>query len=172
VDVPEVSIGFAPQPGPQSHFVYCPYDSIVVYGGARGGGKTYATLGEFWIHAETYGHAAKGLMIRRTREDLKDTRETAVEMFGNAARWQDKGSMFRFKSGAILYLAYLESDDDATHYQGWSLTRSTSRKSPSSRTRRRSSSCSPHCGRNWASAASSAPPAIPAVPATTGSRPG
>jgi hypothetical protein len=122
VDVPEVSIGFAPQPGPQSHFVYCPYD-IVVYGGARGGGKTYATLGEFWIHAETYGHAAKGLMIRRTREDLKDTRETAVEMFGNAARWQDKGSMFRFKSGAILYLAYLESDDDATHYQGWSLTR-------------------------------------------------
>jgi hypothetical protein len=32
---PEISIGFAPQPGPQTHFVYCPYD-IVVYGGARG----------------------------------------------------------------------------------------------------------------------------------------
>ncbi len=122
MDVPEISIGFAPQPGPQTHFVYCPYD-VIVYGGARGGGKTYATLGEFFIHAMTYGHAAKGLMIRRTREDLKDTRETAVEMFGNAARWTEKGNMFRFSSGAILYLAYLERDDDVMNYQGWSLTR-------------------------------------------------
>lgn len=122
MDVSTFQIGFAPQPGPQEHFVYCPYD-IVVYGGARGGGKTYATLGEFWIHAETFGHAAKGLMIRRTREDLKDTRELAVEMFGGAAKWQDKGSMFRFASGAILYLAYLENDADAQNYQGWSLTR-------------------------------------------------
>ncbi len=122
MDVPEISIGFAPQPGPQTHFVYCPYD-VIVYGGARGGGKTYATLGEFFIHAMTYGHAAKGLMIRRTREDLKDTRETAVEMFGNAAKWTEKGNMFRFSSGAILYLAYLERDDDVMNYQGWSLTR-------------------------------------------------
>jgi len=122
VDGAEVSIGFAPQDGPQTHFVYAPFD-IVVYGGARGGGKTYATLGEWWIHAETYGHAARGLMIRRTREDLKDTKESAVEMFGNAAKWTEKGNMFRFASGAILYLAYLERDEDAQNYQGWSLTR-------------------------------------------------
>ena len=52
---PTVRVSFAPQPGPQTAYIESPFD-IVVYGGARGGGKTYATLGEFWIHAETYGN--------------------------------------------------------------------------------------------------------------------
>jgi len=43
--------GFIPQPGPQHAFITCPAD-IVVYGGARGGGKSFATLGEFWLHAQ------------------------------------------------------------------------------------------------------------------------
>ena len=33
--------GFIPQPGPQVAYLKCPCD-IVVYGGARGGGKTFA----------------------------------------------------------------------------------------------------------------------------------
>ena len=47
----EVEPGFAPQPGPQTAFINCPAD-ITVYGGARGGGKTFGSLGDFWIHAE------------------------------------------------------------------------------------------------------------------------
>jgi hypothetical protein len=34
-----------PQPGPQSSFVTCPVFEIM-FGGARGGGKTDAVLGE------------------------------------------------------------------------------------------------------------------------------
>jgi len=46
-----------PQAGPQALFVAKPMESIfeVVYGGARGGGKTDATLGEFALHAKRYG---------------------------------------------------------------------------------------------------------------------
>jgi hypothetical protein len=117
-----VVIGFKPQPGPQVAFLRAPFD-IVVYGGARGGGKSYATLGEFWLHAERHGPDAKGLMIRKTREDLKDTIEVALQMYGSAAQWSDQKKVFRFQNGAVLHMAYLESDSDAQNYQGWSLTR-------------------------------------------------
>lgn len=117
-----VTLSFRPQPGPQSAFIACPAD-IVVYGGSRGGGKTYAVLGEFWIHAEEFGLGARGLIVRKSREDLKDTITTAAQMYGNAARWIEKGAYFRFRNGAKLYAAYLEKDRDADHYQGWNLTR-------------------------------------------------
>jgi terminase large subunit-like protein len=117
-----VRISFAPQPGPQTAYIESPFD-ITVYGGARGGGKTFGSLGDFFIHALDYGESARGLMIRKTREDLKDTIAIATTMFGLAAKWTDKGAFFNFFNGARLYCAYLENDADAEHYQGWSLTR-------------------------------------------------
>ena len=117
-----VVIGFKPQPGPQVAFLQSPFD-ITVYGGARGGGKSYATLGEFWLHADKWGQHARGLMVRKTREDLKDTIDTATIMYGNAADWNEQKKFFRFKNGAVLHMAYLETDTDAQNYQGWSLTR-------------------------------------------------
>ena len=118
----KIVTGFKPQPGPQHHFLTCPAD-IVVYGGARGGGKSFASLGEFWCHAEDWGPAAKGLMLRRSREDLKDTIDVARQMYGDAAEWKDKEKQFRFRNGAVFHMAYLENDADAMNYQGWSLTR-------------------------------------------------
>jgi hypothetical protein len=118
----KVVIGFKPQPGPQVAFLRAPFD-IVVYGGARGGGKSYASLGEFWLHADRWGLHAKGLMIRKTREDLKDTIEIATTMYGSAAKYDGQQKWFRFTNGALLHMAYLESDADAQNYQGWSLTR-------------------------------------------------
>jgi hypothetical protein len=119
---PEVEFGFIPQPGPQTAFCDCPAD-IVVFGGARGGGKTYATLGEWWIHSEDYGPDAKGLMIRKTREDLKDTIAEGMAMYGAAASWKERQGFFQMANGARLQCAYLENDQDAQNYQGWSLTR-------------------------------------------------
>jgi hypothetical protein len=117
-----VSLGFVPQAGPQTAYIHSPFD-ITVMGGARGGGKTHGSLGDFWIHAEQYGQRAVGLMIRKTREDLKDTIRTGRLMYGAAAKYFKSGNYFLFSNGAILYCAYLENEDDAQHYQGWSLTR-------------------------------------------------
>lgn len=117
-----VKHGFIPQKGPQAAFVTSPCD-ITVYGGARGGGKTHGSLGDFWIHAELYHERATGLIVRKTREDLKDTIATGTKMYGAAAHYKEKGSYFQFRNGARLYCAYLENEDDAQHYQGWSLTR-------------------------------------------------
>ena len=47
-----------------------------------------------------------------------------MSLYGNAAVWRSHdGSYFDFKNGARLYMAYLENERDAEHYQGWSLTR-------------------------------------------------
>jgi len=113
---------FVPQAA-QVPYITSPAD-ITVFGGARGGGKTYGSLGDFWLHAEMHGPHAKGLMLRKTREDLKDTIATGIELYGNAAEWrQHDGQYFSFRNGARLYMAYLENERDAEHYQGWSLTR-------------------------------------------------
>lgn len=117
-----IHLGFAPQPGPQEAFLQSPCD-ITVYGGARGGGKTYASLGEWWLHSDRHGEAARGLMIRKTREALKDTISIAISMFGPAASYVEQGKFFRMANGARLYMAYLEREADAENYQGWSLTR-------------------------------------------------
>jgi hypothetical protein len=117
-----IRVSFAPQEGPQAAYIDSPFD-ITVYGGARGGGKTFGSLGDFFIHAMEHGVDARGLMVRKTREDLNDTIAIAEVMYAGTAKWTDKGSFFRFSNGARLYCAYLERDQDAEHYQGWSLTR-------------------------------------------------
>ena len=86
----QVELGFVPQEGPQQAFVDCPCD-VVIFGGARGGGKTYASLGEWWIHSEDYGPDARGLMVRKTREDLRDTINAGMQMFGHAGGVEGEG---------------------------------------------------------------------------------
>jgi hypothetical protein len=53
----------------------------VFYGGARGGGKTDAVLGEFSIHADKYKRDAIGLMIRRSRAELVETIERSRAIY-------------------------------------------------------------------------------------------
>jgi hypothetical protein len=112
---------FIPQPA-QVPYITSPAD-ITVFGGARGGGKTFGSLGDWWLHAEAYGPNARGLMLRKARADLKDTIAIATELFGNAAKWITGDAYFQFRNGARLYMAYLENEQDAQSYQGWSLTR-------------------------------------------------
>jgi hypothetical protein len=114
-------LSFVPQPRQQA-YITSPAD-VTCFGGARGGGKTYGSLGDFWLHAEAYHEHARGLMVRKTREDLADTIDIASAMYGDAAKWNSHKNRFDFAVGSKLYMAYLENEKDAEHYQGWSLTR-------------------------------------------------
>jgi hypothetical protein len=117
------SVAWRPQPGPQSALVTCPVFEVF-FGGARGGGKTDAMLGEFAIHAGKYGADAIGLMIRRERTQLIETIERSREIFTLiGAKFHEQEKMWRFPNGARLRFAYLERDADAEGYQGHSYTR-------------------------------------------------
>ena len=107
----------------QSAFISCPVFEVF-FGGARGGGKTDAVLGDFLEHADAYGSNAIGLMIRRTRTELVETIERSKVIYtplGWSFHEQDK--MWRATNGARLRFAYLERDADANQYQGHSYTR-------------------------------------------------
>lgn len=116
-------IAWAPQPGPQHAFICCPIFDVC-YGGARGGGKTDASLGDFALHAEDYGAGAIGLFVRRTRVALEPTIARAKQVYSPlGAIWHEQRSAFRFPGGAVLYFRYLDRDSDADHYQGHEYTR-------------------------------------------------
>ncbi len=120
---PDQTLAWAPQPGPQAAFVNCPVFDVC-YGGARGGGKTDACLGEWVLHQARWGAHAKGLFVRRRQVDLASTLERAKAIFGPAgARFHEQKSYFRFPSGALIRFRYLERDADADHYQGHDYTR-------------------------------------------------
>jgi Terminase large subunit, T4likevirus-type, N-terminal len=112
-----------PQPGPQTAFVES-LEFEVVYGGARGGGKTDAALGDFARHARIWKAAAQGLLVRRTRVALEPTIARAREIFGDdGAVWAEAKSAFKWKTGASLAFRYLDKDRDADGYQGHAYSR-------------------------------------------------
>jgi hypothetical protein len=107
----------------QAAFIACPVFEVF-FGGARGGGKTDAVLGDFLEHADSYGEHAIGLMVRRQRTELIETIERSRTIYtplGWTFHEQDK--MWRAPNGARLRFAYLERDQDAAGYQGHSYTR-------------------------------------------------
>lgn len=112
-----------PQAGPQEAFVKCPVFEVV-YGGARGGGKTDACLGDWALHAKRYGADAKGLFLRRTQVALLPTIERAKRLFRPlGAVWKEQEKRFVWPNGATLYFRYLDRDSDADNYQGHDYTR-------------------------------------------------
>jgi hypothetical protein len=120
---PGKRIVWRPQVGPQHLFVICPVFDVC-YGGARGGGKTDATLGDWALHAKRYGKNAKGLLVRRTLVALLPTIDRAKEIFVPlGAQWNEGNKSFRWPNGAVLYFRYLDRDADADAYQGHDYTR-------------------------------------------------
>jgi hypothetical protein len=112
-----------PQPGPQTRFVAAPAFEVV-YGGARGGGKTDAALGDFALHARKWGRGAQGLMVRRTRAALEPTIGRAREIYArDGAKWVQSRSCFEWPTGARLAMRHLSNDHDAALYQGHGYSR-------------------------------------------------
>ena len=112
---------WAPQTGPQSAFVESDVFEVV-YGGARGGGKTDAALGDFAIHAARYGAGARGLLVRRTRVALEPTIARARQIY-SGAHWAEQKSRFTWPNGAKLSFRNLDQDSHADAYQGHDYSR-------------------------------------------------
>lgn len=111
------------QQGPQSWLLSCPIFEIL-FGGARGGGKSDGVLGEWANHAQEYGVNAIGLCVRRERTQLRELIERSKVLYSPlGATFNEVDKMWRFPNGARLTFAYLENDADAMNYQGHSYTR-------------------------------------------------
>lgn len=111
-----------PQPR-QELLLTCPVFEVF-FGGARGGGKSDAVLGEWASHAQEWGEYAIGLCVRRERTQLTELVERSKTLYTRlGAKFHEQDKMWRFPNGARLRFAYLENDSDAQSYQGHSYTR-------------------------------------------------
>jgi len=112
-----------PQKGPQTAFVACPVFEIF-FGGARGGGKTEAVIGDWLLHSSTFGEGAIGIVVRRELTQLSELIARCKQLFLKlGAKYNEQKKEFAMPGGARLKFAYLERDSDAENYQGHSYTR-------------------------------------------------
>lgn len=110
-----------PQPGPQKHLLTCGVPDVL-FGGARGGGKTDAMLGDFLQHALIYKKSARGLILRRTMPQLDEVIRRSREIYRTIAEYRSGSKTWYFNNGAILRMRWLDRDADADNYQGHSNT--------------------------------------------------
>lgn len=119
---PDPVVVWEPQPR-QEAFITCLADDVG-FGGARGGGKSDAVIGDWIDHEETYGEHAIGMAFRRERTQLTELIERAKQILKPIGHvWHEQDKYFRGPRGGRLRFTYLESDSDADAYQGHSYTR-------------------------------------------------
>ncbi|WP_273430497.1 terminase large subunit domain-containing protein [Chitinibacter tainanensis] len=118
-----LDIAWRPQEGPQTRLITCPAFEVM-FGGARGGGKTDAMLGEWAIHADRYGEHAKGVFFRHSLPQLEAAIARAKQIYLRlGARWKEQAKTFIWPNKATLKFRYLANEDDAENYQGHDYTR-------------------------------------------------
>ena len=111
-------IVWAPQAGPQTALMTCPVPDVL-FGGARGGGKTMALLGDWAAHAARSNGYARGIIIRRTVPQLDEIMLQSREMYTPiGARWIAGPRTWLMPCGSLLKLRSMERDADADQYQG------------------------------------------------------
>jgi hypothetical protein len=89
----------------------------ILYGGARGGGKTFAGL--LWLSEYVEHPRFKGLVIRRNSDDLSDWIDRARYTFaGLGGIVTGNPAVIRFPSGASIRTGHLKDDSTYTKYQG------------------------------------------------------
>ena len=113
---------FEPNEGPQMQFL-ASSEREVFYGGARGGGKSYAMLVDPLRYCHKAAHRA--LLIRKTMPELRDMITHSQRLYSKAypgAKWREQEKEWRFPSGARIEFGYADNMTDALRYQGQSYT--------------------------------------------------
>jgi len=116
--IEEQNIVFKPNPGPQSVFLAAA-DREVLYGGAAGGGKSYAMLAD---PLRYMGHPQfSGLLLRHTTEELRELIWKSQEMYPKiypGIKWSERKMQWVTPQGGRLWFSYLDRDEDVLRYQG------------------------------------------------------
>lgn len=105
-------------PSPRQQEFFRAEAANVAYGGARGGGKSWAMRRKLVLLAMRYP-GLKLLLLRRTLPELRANHILPLqrELEGYAA-WSSTERAFRFPNGSRLVMGYCDNDSDCAQYQG------------------------------------------------------
>jgi hypothetical protein len=114
----DAKVVFSANEGPQTDFLAAD-EKDVLYGGAAGGGKSYAMLVDPLRYAHKKAHRA--LILRRSMPELREMIDKSRELYPQAfpgAKFREVEKLWNFPSGAKIEFGFLERDADVYRYQG------------------------------------------------------
>ena len=109
---------FKANEGPQTDFLAAG-ELDVLYGGAAGGGKSYAMLVDPLRYVHRPAHRA--LILRRSMPELRELIDKSRELYPKAVsgcKFREVEKLWNFPSGAKIEFGFLERDADVYRYQG------------------------------------------------------
>jgi len=104
--------------GPQTDFLAAG-EKDVLYGGAAGGGKSFAMIVDPLRNCHKKAHRA--LILRRSMPELREMIDKSRELYPQAfpgAKFREVEKLWNFPSGAKVEFGFLERDADVYRYQG------------------------------------------------------
>lgn len=103
-------------PGPQDAFMESDAEELL-YGGAKGGGKSYALRAWAVRYCMMYP-GARLVLFRESYRELEETHIISIqqEIPTAVAHYSSKSHDLIFKNGSILHLRFCEKDEDARTY--------------------------------------------------------
>lgn len=91
---------------------------FIAYGGARGGGKTWAVRTKAMLLSCRYD-GIKILIVRRSFQELRDNHILPLQMeLRDLARWKEQEKRFIFPNGSYIRFGYCSAERDVLQYQG------------------------------------------------------
>lgn len=101
----------------QLQFINCK-KKFLAYGGARGGGKSWAVRAKAILLAGKYP-GIKILIIRRTFPELTNNHiNPMLDQLGKSVRYNKQDKEFTFPNGSKIKFGYCDADKDVRQYQG------------------------------------------------------
>lgn len=111
------------KPSPKQELFLKDTHNVVIFGGARGGGKSWSVRVKAIILALAHP-GIKMMVVRKTYPELmanhiKPLRETLrIGQKGSIAKYNDSKKEITFKNGSTILFGYCDTDKDIDRYQG------------------------------------------------------
>ncbi len=107
-----------PAPNPKQRQFMLAKTRFVAYGGARGGGKSWAVRQKAKLLALNYA-GIKELILRRTFPELRENHILPLNVdLTNIAKYKETDKSFTFPNGSRLKFGYCDAESDVLQYQG------------------------------------------------------
>jgi phage terminase large subunit len=115
---PKKTLTLKGTPNPKQRLFFEVKARHIAYGGARGGGKSWAMRRKFVLLALNYPNL-RLLLLRRTYPELRENHVIPLmaELAG-IAKYKDDEKVFIFPNGSRLKLGYCDHETDVLQYQG------------------------------------------------------
>lgn len=107
-----------PPPNARQRLFLADAHRFVGFGGARGGGKSWAVRTKAVILSEHYP-GIRIMIMRRTYKELEGNHiRPLLDMLGEAVKYNETKKLFSFPNGSIIQMGFAQNEKDLQKYQG------------------------------------------------------